>query len=138
MWWPEVGFAAGSWAASLWRLLPCFRLLSSQRTAVLRLSLIAWVTAHQLGHRQSRTELSLQSRQVGQQARRGSDGLKLEMFEPLSSASCCDFNQLGTGFGVYVKHRAAQAKGPLGQVQHFNPQAQKSNSSQLKNKKGTH
>ncbi|KAI4532562.1 hypothetical protein MG293_017827 [Ovis ammon polii] len=39
-------------------------LLSSQRTAVLRLSLIAWVTARQLGHRQSRTELSLQSRQI--------------------------------------------------------------------------
>lgn len=62
VWWPEVGFEAGSWAASLWCLLPCFRLLSSHRTAVLRLSLTAWVTAHQLGYRQSRTELSLQSR----------------------------------------------------------------------------
>lgn len=91
VWWPEVGFEAGSWAALLWCLLPCFRLLLSHRTAVLRLSLTAWVTAHQLGYRQSRTELSLQSHQVGQQGRRGSDGLKLEMFKALSSASCCDF-----------------------------------------------
>ena len=91
VWWPEVGFEAGSWSALLWCLLPCFRLLLSHRTAVLRLSLTAWVTAHQLGYRQSRTELSLQSHQVGQQGRRGSDGLKLEMFKALSSASCCDF-----------------------------------------------